>query len=167
MQFKLIIASIAASAVSGVLAAPGPNNNIAAREQQAQMAELTQLSDLAKQEGQLMNQINEKFEPTYQQQVQQHWGQADAKYPTLEDVQALKEQMKQHKEKRDADPEAWNMNVGYNGWVANVNFGYNCGWQDNFPYIRYAGLFDNNPCNWWTGFGLYNTLYNCPQNYWW
>lgn len=115
-----------------------------------------------------MNQINEKFGATFEEQVKANYASEDAAYPTMEEIQALKEHMKSQKQKRDADPEAWNINVGFNGgWGGNFNFNYGCGWQNRWSYLQYPGLFDYNPCNWFTGFGLYNNIYNCPNTWLW
>ncbi|KAM3422076.1 hypothetical protein BST61_g2452 [Cercospora zeina] len=145
MQFKLVAATVASLAVSGVLAAP--TKNIVAREenpQQAAQAQMSQLRSLDRQAADadqaIFAQMGEAFNQAWQSNYNLNNLQG-AKIPTKEEFQQLKSAMQSKQQKR-ADF-AWAYPFGSQSWL---------------PYWGNVGFWGS-PFNYMTGFGYYGPSY--------
>ncbi|GIZ38554.1 hypothetical protein CKM354_000197000 [Cercospora kikuchii] len=169
MQFKLVAATVASLALSGVLAVP--TENIAAREINAQNAEMSQLVNKAKQAYDSESEIFAKFNADLKQAYEEHFTPdklASTNLPTMADWQKLKADAlaKQQQgtqntnnkdsnsiQQRDAEADAQCYGCG-NDWLDWWQFPFGC--QTLLPWDLYPDFWGNNYINYATCFGRYN-----------
>ncbi|CAK1359121.1 hypothetical protein CB0940_05381 [Cercospora beticola] len=171
MQFKLVAATVASLALSGVLAVP--TENIVAREINAQNAEMSQLVTKAKQAGDSEAEIFNKFGAEFKQAYETNFGAdklANAKIPTMEDWKQLKANALAKQQQQQGATQSTNNkdsnSIQQRDAEANAQCWPNCGgswlnWpfangcQSFLPYWGYADYWDHNPLNWLTCWGAY------------
>ncbi|KAF2214384.1 hypothetical protein CERZMDRAFT_83088 [Cercospora zeae-maydis SCOH1-5] len=146
MQFKLVAATVASLALSGVLAAPP--TNIVSREQNAQQAQMSQLNTLNKQAADADQAISAQMGDAFKQAWESNYDVnhlEGAKIPCKDDFQKLKNAMQSKNQsgsqKRDAA-----------AWV------YPFGSQAFVPYWGNVDFWGN-PWNYMTAFGYYGPSY--------
>ncbi|PPJ57851.1 hypothetical protein CBER1_00077 [Cercospora berteroae] len=179
MQFKLVAATVASLALSGVLAVP--TENIAAREINAQNAEMSQLVTQAKQAADAEKEIFDIFGADLKQAWETNFSPeklSTAKIPTAKDFENLKAQAKAAQQQgttQNTNNQGTTQNtdnkdpnsIQQRDAEANAQCWPNCGnswldwWdflpgsQNFYPFDLYPSYWDYNYVNYATCWGAY------------